>query len=155
VCPIICLWSRISFFRDGSAPALLNRARLSVQRSAFAVQSSAEREMCRRVGDGAYRRASIVLVLVFPFSVQRSPFRVQRKGRRVSLGRNVLACRRWIASAFSNRARRRLLTPTSRTTTTTRTIPQSQPAFGRQRSTVKIDNENEHEHDNDWGGDAS
>jgi hypothetical protein len=71
-----------------SASALLNGSRLAVQRSAFAVQSSAERgsrnvSACRR---WAYRRSSIVIALLDCFP--HGPAERSRRGR--SLCRNPL-----------------------------------------------------------------
>jgi hypothetical protein len=75
------------------------------------------------------------------FSVRRSEF--GGKGEQKCVGVSAMG-----VSAFFNRDRppRLFSTRTSRTITT-RTIPLSQPAFDRQRSTIKIEHENEHDND--------
>jgi hypothetical protein len=115
VCLIICLWSLISRFRDFQLP----------------VVSGGGAETCRRVGDGACRRSSIVLVLVFPFSVRR-------RGNISVAGRNVSAC----FNRARPRRRRRLLPPRAERPNGHDDDEDDpslwQSAFDRQRSTIKL-----------------
>jgi hypothetical protein len=99
------------------------------------------------VGDLIGRSAS-ALLNGSRLAVQRSAFSVRRsefggKGEQKCVGVSAMG-----VSAFFNRDRppRLFSTRTSRTITT-RTIPLSQPAFDRQRSTIKIEHENEHDND--------
>jgi hypothetical protein len=83
----------------------------------------------------------------------RSRLSARRRGKRIGVGGNVSAmgrigvfrsCSSFVVVVVDS-------SPTNRTTTAT-TIPLSQPAFDRQRSTIKIEHDNDNEHEDDWAG---